>query len=136
MEVKSCRNCRRLFNYISGVRLCPTCKEELEKKFQEVKKFIEENKQATVNVVAEEMDVSVQQLNQWIREERLSFSEDSAVMINCEKCGAKIRTGRYCDTCKGSLSRELGSLYKRDMDNMSHKTKQKDEDKMRFLGKK
>ncbi len=136
MEVKSCRNCRRLFNYIAGPRLCADCKEEVEKKFQEVKKYIEDHKSATINVVAEEMEVSIQQINQWIREERLSFSEDSAVMINCEKCGAKIRTGRYCDACKSSLTRELGAMYKRDLENISHAPKKSDEDKMRFLGRK
>ena len=136
MEVKSCRNCRRLFNYIAGPRLCADCKEEVEKKFQEVKKYIEEHKNATINVVAEEMEVSIQQINQWIREERLSFSEDSAVMINCEKCGAKIRTGRYCDMCKSALTRELGAVYKRDLENVSHAPKKNDEDKMRFLGRK
>ncbi len=135
MEVKSCRNCRRIFNYVTGPRLCPACKEELEKKFSEVKKYIEEHKNATVNVVSEEMEVSVQQINQWIREERLSFSEDSAVMIHCEKCGARIRTGRYCDSCKGGLTRELSALYKRDLANVVHDTKKKDDDKMRFLGK-
>ena len=36
MEVKNCKKCRRLFNYISGPSICPQCREELEKKFQEV----------------------------------------------------------------------------------------------------
>ena len=136
MEVKSCRNCRRLFNYISGPRLCHECKEELEKKFSEVKKYIEEHKNATVNRVSEEMEVSVGQINQWIREERLSFSEESGVLLQCEKCAAKIRTGRYCDACKVAFTRELSSVYKRDMANISRANdKKKDDDKMRFLGR-
>ena len=135
MEVRNCRNCRRLFNYITGPRLCPECRAELDKKFVEVKEFIEEHKNATVNMVSEELDVSVQQINQWIREERLSFSEDSAVMIQCEKCGANIRTGRYCDACKTSLARELTTVYQRDMVNMTHIGASK-EDKMRYLGRK
>lgn len=136
MEVRSCRNCRRIFNYVTGPRLCQACREELEKKFSEVKKYIEEHKNATVNMVSEEMEVSVSQINQWIREERLSFSEDSAVMIHCEKCGTNIRTGRFCDACKVGLTRDLNSMYKRDMANISHANqKKKDEDRMRFLGK-
>ncbi len=135
MDVTNCRSCRRLFNYITGPRLCPECKQELEKKFSEVKEFIEEHKNATVNMVSEELDVSVNQINQWIREERLSFSEDSGVMISCEKCGANIRTGRYCDACKASLARELTTVYQRDMANMSHASGSK-EDKMRYLGRK
>lgn len=133
MEVKACRNCKRLFNYIGGQRLCPSCRDELEKKFAEVKKYIEEHKNATISVVSEELEVSTQQINQWIREERLSFSEDSMVMIQCESCGAKIRTGRYCDSCKSNLARELGNAYRRDV---SEATKnQRDGNKMRFLNK-
>lgn len=136
MEVITCRSCRRLFNYIMGPKVCASCREAEEKKFAEVKEFIQENKNATINVVAEEMEVSVQQLNQWIREERLSFSEDSAVRLQCEKCATKIRTGRYCDNCKAQMSRELSNVYKRDLQNMvkENNTKSK-EDKMRFLGK-
>lgn len=137
MEVKSCRNCKRLFNYITGPRLCSSCKESLEKKFSEVKKYIEEHKNATVNMVSEEMEVSVQQINQWIREERLSFSEDSQVRLQCEKCATKILTGRYCDNCKAALTRELGAVYKRDMANVVRNSSNKsEEDKMRFLGRK
>ena len=42
MELMNCRNCKKLFNYIAGEKLCPACKERLEEKFQEVKKYIEE----------------------------------------------------------------------------------------------
>ena len=133
MEVKSCRNCKRLFNYVTGPRLCSSCREELDKKFSEVKHYIEEHKNATVNMVSEELEVSVQQINQWIREERLSFSEDSPVMIQCEKCGTNIRTGRYCDACKVAMTREFANVYKRDMANISHG--KSEEDKMRFLGR-
>ena len=34
MNVKNCRNCGKLFNYIAGPNICPACKEEIEKKFQ------------------------------------------------------------------------------------------------------
>lgn len=41
MEVKNCKNCGRLYNYIGGVyRLCPECMRKLEEKFQEVKDYI------------------------------------------------------------------------------------------------
>lgn len=43
MEVMNCRNCKRLFNYITGPMICPACKDKLEKKFGEVKQFIREN---------------------------------------------------------------------------------------------
>lgn len=43
MEVRNCRSCGRLFNYM-GAPLCPACQKKLEEKFQEVKAFLEENR--------------------------------------------------------------------------------------------
>ncbi len=100
MEVKNCRECRKLFNYLSGPRICPACKQNLESKYGEVRDYIRENKGATIAQVSEDCQVSQQQLQQWIREERLEFSEGSPVQLSCETCGARIRTGRYCESCK------------------------------------
>lgn len=109
MEVRTCRSCGRLFNYISGPTRCPACMEALEKKFQEVKTYIWEHKDATIAQISEDMDVSTNQLRQWVREERLSFSDDSPVGLECEMCGATIKTGRFCANCKGKLNQTLSS---------------------------
>ena len=61
--------------------------------------------------VAEEMDVSVAQIRQWVREERLQFAEGSATDITCESCGRPINTGRFCAHCKEHMMKELGSAY-------------------------
>lgn len=111
MEVKNCRDCGRLFNYIGGVRLCGNCKEKLEKKFVEVKEYIREHKEATVPMVSEACEVDQRQITQWVREERLAFSESSTVTLQCESCGAPIRTGRYCNACKTDITRNLQSAY-------------------------
>ena len=87
MEVRNCRSCGRLFNYMGGAPLCPACQKKLEEKFQEVKAFLEENPNSSVETVAEELDVSVKQIRQWIREERLSLSVAGADGIVCETCG-------------------------------------------------
>lgn len=131
MEVKNCKDCKRLFNYIGGPRLCPDCRAKLEEKFAEVKKFVEENKNASISVVSEEMDVSVQQLNQWVREERLIFAEGSAVMIDCESCGAPIRTGRYCENCKSQMVNKFGGMYKKE--EVQQKRDPRERARMRFL---
>lgn len=91
MNVRNCRKCGKLFNYISGMPICPACKDKLEEKFQAVKKYIRENRLADIKQVAEDCEVEVGQIQQWIREERLEFTEDSPVKIPCENCGASIR---------------------------------------------
>lgn len=130
MEVMNCRSCKRLFNYISGPMICSACREKLEKKFIEVKQYIRENPDRNISEISQEMDVSIQQLKTWVRQERLSFTADSNVTIECEQCGAPIKTGRYCEKCKKSMVNTLEGLYGHDTPSMQ---RQRETDKMRHL---
>ena len=132
MEVKNCRGCGRLFNYMGGVRLCPACRDELENKFQQVKKYIYDNKDASISQVAEDNDVSVQQINQWVREERLAFGDESLVGLECESCGALIKTGRFCEECKKKMAHDLGNLYHKE-EHVDRKKDPRERARMRFL---
>ena len=111
MDVRNCRGCGRLFNYLQGPHLCPACMQKLEEKFSQVKDYLEDNPHATIPEIAKDNEVSTRQIEQWIREERLSFSDDSPIGIACEVCGATIRTGRYCERCKNDLANRLGGMY-------------------------
>ena len=107
MEVRNCRSCGRLFNYMGERRFVRRVRKSFEEKFQEVKAFLEENPNSSVETVAEELDVSVKQIRQWIREERLSLSVAGADGIVCETCGKPIRTGRFCEKCKNNMANAL-----------------------------
>lgn len=104
MEIVSCKECGKLFNFIRGQRVCPACSRKLEDKFMKVKKYVREHPNVDVKELSEEMDVSVRQINRWVREERLVFSDDSPVGLPCESCGVTIKTGRFCDKCKAELA--------------------------------
>ncbi len=110
MNVRNCRNCGRIFNYITGTIICPACRSQLEEKFQEVKKYIQEHRGVGISQVAEACDVEPQIIQQWLRDERLEVTEDSAIFLNCEKCGAPIRSGRYCDKCRAEVTNALRSV--------------------------
>lgn len=107
MDVRTCKNCKRIFNYLSGPVICPACVEKLEEKFKEVKDFIRENPHSSLQDVSEAMEVSVKQLKTWVREERLKFADDSPVGIECMNCGAMIKYGKYCEACKGKMINNL-----------------------------
>ena len=112
MEVKTCRNCRRLFNYLgSGPRICPACRDSLEKRFYKVKEYIRDHPHEGIQSVSEAMDVSANQLRQWVKEERLQFSADSGVALTCENCGATIYTGRFCNKCKSKMADGLAKAF-------------------------
>lgn len=133
MNVSNCRGCGRLFNAISNEQLCPECRKKLEDKFQGVKAYLEEHPNSSLEEVSRENEVSVKQLKQWVREERLSFSEASVVGIDCENCGKLIRTGRYCDACKSKIATNLMSAYGNKQKKTENPKARRDGDRMRYL---
>jgi len=127
MEVKVCKNCRRLFKYLYGPELCQDCINLLsnkdknpvnpvnklqtsalsplvkgeEEKYEQVKAYVMANPKATIMQIAEANEIKPTKLLNWIREERLEFSDDSEyAWFKCESCGAKIKSGRFCNRCK------------------------------------
>ena len=134
MNVTNCRGCGRLFNVMNNSRLCPQCVAQLENKFQEVKTYLEDNPNSSINRVSEDNDVSVKQIKQWVREERLTFAEGSVGGIECEQCGTMIRTGRFCDSCKFKIANNLSSVLDKPKVEMPRK-QMHDKDRMRFLQK-
>ena len=134
MDVRNCKKCGKMFNYVMGPVVCPECKDSLEEKFQEVKKYVYDHPGCGIREVADECDVSTQQIKQWLREERLEFSSDSHIGLNCESCGAPIRSGRFCDKCKMSMTQNLQSAYRKPAVTVAQKPKDtKDNPKMHFL---
>ncbi len=135
MNIKNCRSCGRIFNYVAGAIICPACREGQEAKFQEVKEYVREHKGAGIAEVAEACEVEPAQIRQWLREERLEVTEDSAVFLNCEFCGAPIRCGRFCEKCKGSMKKDLQSVMpKQQIIQQPQRKKTEDANaRMRFL---
>lgn len=138
MNVRNCRKCGRVFNYIIGQTLCLSCRDALESKYKEVKEYVQKNRGCGINEVAEECDVEPSQIRQWIREERLEFTEDSMIGLACEICGSSIRTGRYCEKCKAQTLNGLNNVVRQaqaSRQSMQQKpsTNSKDNPRMRFL---
>ncbi|SHJ14926.1 flagellar protein [Pseudobutyrivibrio xylanivorans] len=132
MEVRNCKTCGRLYNYLGGPNICEACRADLEKKFQNTKEYIRENPRANIQEISEANEVTPQQIRQWIREERLQFADDSPVGIECEICGATIRTGKYCENCKNKTADALAkSIEKPQAPPPVQKPKK--ENKMRFI---
>lgn len=134
MNVKNCRKCKRIFNYVMGPVLCPRCREEEEEKFQEVKKYVIENPGSGIQEVSEACDVSVNLIRQWLREERLVLSDESPMGINCEHCGRMIKSGRFCSECKSTMTNALNSAIG-GATRIQPKKESRDGARMRFLDK-
>ena len=109
MNVKNCRNCGKIYNYIGGLPICPACREAADKKFAEVKEYVRDHKGCSIKLVSEECDVEESQIRQWVREERLVFDTESGIGVVCELCGSPIASGRYCDKCKASMVNQFAA---------------------------
>ncbi len=134
MNVRNCRMCGKIFNYITGQPVCPACREKLEAKFQEVKQYVQTSKDTSIMAVAEACDVEEGQIRQWVREERLVFAEGSTIGIECESCGTLIRSGRFCEKCKSEMVNTLTNAVKRpELKIQQKKSDLRDNPKMRFL---
>ncbi len=112
MELMNCRSCKKIFNYITGEKICPACRDLLEEKYQEVKKYINENPGVPANKVAEDCEISLKQIKKWVREERLTFADDSLIGLDCERCGKIIHSGRFCKECAGGLADAMNDAYR------------------------
>lgn len=135
MNVRNCRKCGRVFNYVMGIPICPRCKDEQEAIFQEVKKYVQDHPGADIMEVSEECNVDPGQIRQWIREDRLQFAEDSPIRIPCEKCGTMMRSGRFCDRCTAEMVGGFKQITQRAQPKPEPKPapKTSEKDRMRYL---
>ena len=133
MNVRNCRQCGKMFNYVMGPMICPACRDALEAKFKEVKTYIQDHKNVGIKEVARECDVEVSQIQQWLREERLQLSEGSMIQLQCENCGCDILSGRFCEKCKNSMANSFSQSIKPKEAPPVQKKDTKDSPRMRFL---
>ena len=133
MNLRNCARCGKMFNYIGGQPICDPCKKAIEEDFQKVKQYIVDNPRAGLKQIADDNGVTSKQIQQWIREERLMFTSDSPLQIQCENCGASIQTGRYCAKCKASMANNLNTSFAKPQPAVQQPVKKESKAGMHFL---
>ncbi|MBZ2174818.1 MerR family transcriptional regulator [Schnuerera sp. xch1] len=106
MDVRNCSRCGKIYAY-NGFNICPECRREDEEDFKKVKEYIDENPKANVAEVSEKVEVDSKKIIEFLRQGRLEIREESNLILSCEKCGAPIRTGRFCEKCTVKMEREF-----------------------------
>ncbi|MBU5436681.1 MerR family transcriptional regulator [Tissierella sp. MSJ-40] len=115
MNVRNCNRCGKIYNY-DGFRLCIQCRRNDEGDFQKVKEYLYENPGANVAEVSEQTEVSTRKIIEFLKEGRLEIKDENNILLECEKCGTPIKTGRFCDKCTISLQKELRQAVARTKD--------------------
>jgi hypothetical protein len=132
-ETKVCVRCKRMFTYLGyGHFYCPTCRKVDEEDFTKVKNYIYEHGTATAQEVSEETGISLERINQYLREGRLEIPEGSPIFIKCEMCSIDIRSGRLCPECASKLTHAMRVTMNFDDEQIGPVPK-KLEGRMRFL---
>lgn len=91
-----------------GTYECKNCGRENYDDFQIIRNYLENAGAASATVIERDTGIPRRIIDYFFREEYLEIPKLSSVRILCTKCGAPIRTGTICDSCKaGSNRREI-----------------------------
>ncbi|NLM12279.1 MAG: MerR family transcriptional regulator [Epulopiscium sp.] len=132
MKIVNCERCGKLFEYNGISNYCPICMQYDEANFQKIKEYLGEHPKATVIQVATDLDIPLKMIKKYLREGRLEIVEAENFFLECEKCGAPIKTGRFCEQC----TRDLDSNVKRIINEAKSNLKNtRSDEKMRYLDK-
>ena len=99
MATKICTNCNMPFNQVRNEEQCPACAASGDATFRRIKEYLYEHQGASASELVSVLGVSMRQIRQFLREDRLEVVGDGYSGLRCDKCGANIKTGRYCEAC-------------------------------------
>ena len=109
-KLKNCKRCKKIFTYYGyGYEYCPSCKQIDSENFQKVKEYIYENGISKLIDVVEATGVEERTITTYLKEGRLEIPEGSTYYLRCERCGASICSGRFCQPCATVLIKELNT---------------------------
>lgn len=105
-SLMNCKKCGRLFQAKDELGLCSRCNANVDDEFTKVKDYIYDNPSSSLKDVAEGTDVPTESILKWIREGKIILSSDSGIRF-CQKCGASIISGKFCNSCVAHLQSNL-----------------------------
>lgn len=112
MELKTCSQCKKLFNYAYGPEICKDC---YEKAFDVVYSYLKENPRTNINELAEATKISSKIIALFLKDERLQVYKSNLGYDyrTCVICGLPITGGSYCSKCKrkSELANQLNDEY-------------------------
>ena len=106
MDIRNCSRCGKIYAY-EGFDICIQCRREDEEDFRKVKEYIDENPDATISEVSEETEVDTRKIIGFLRQGRLEVKGGENLLLDCERCGVPIKTGRFCKRCSVEMEREF-----------------------------
>lgn len=109
MNVKNCTRCGRMFQGTTTEKLCSRCVSSDDEEFRVVREYVYDNPDCNVKNASEETGVSEEKILLFLRQGKLILKDDNTMVLDCRRCGAPIKTGKYCDSCSRDMALTLRS---------------------------
>lgn len=110
----NCEKCGREIEYQGlGTYVCKSCGFTMYDDYGKVRNYLDAHRGATQAEVSRMTGVSQHKIRTMIQEDRFEITQNSAVFLTCEICGAAIRSGRYCENCLKKIAMQDAKADKR-----------------------
>lgn len=133
MDLRNCTKCERAYSF-DGNDLCPKCRYEDDGDFKTVKEYLYDNPGADIKAVAQETEVEIKKILQYLKEGRITIAAGSEnTALTCERCDASINMGKYCNKCINEMKSEINGAIdssKKEAIESQSSSKQKKDEKM------
>lgn len=133
MDLRNCSKCGRVFAYENS-EVCSRCSSGDEDEFRKVKDYLYYNPGANIVEVSEETEVSEKKILQFLRESRIEVQEGGSFLLDCERCGVGIASGRFCESCTSKMQKEFSAVTRTEKPKEATKPREKTGSKMHIEG--
>ncbi len=99
LECDHC-GCKLLENITMGTYRCHQCGKDSYDDFQTIRNYLDVVGTAPAAVIERNTGVPKRIIEYFFRDEYLEIPKSSPIRVPCQRCGAPIRTGTLCETCK------------------------------------
>lgn len=122
MSIKNCARCGRMFQADGISKICDRCRDNDEEDFKVVREYVYDNPNSNIPDVAENTGISEEKILKFLRQGKLVLKDELSMVLDCERCGKPIKSGRYCDSCTNEMSRDLRSAASKTAESIQQKS--------------
>lgn len=122
MTVKNCVRCNRMFQSDGPGKLCARCLDTDEEDFKVVREYVYDNPNCSIPEVSESTGVAEEKILKFLRQGKLVLKDSTSMVLDCERCGKSITSGKYCESCTREMSRDLKSAASQTAQNIQQKS--------------
>jgi len=105
---------------------CPACEKAEEEIFENVRKYLTDNPDSTLDEVSEATEVPPKKILKYIKDGRITITHGLVGELKCAKCGKPIKEGRFCAKCALNIQQEVVELFDKRSDVGMHTFKKEE----------